>query len=295
MKRFSIAIVCMVSAAALPCMAAGTKADVIRLNNSGVQAISDKNLRLAADEFAAALKIEPENRLARQNLAIAQDTWGQQLKAKPEEALTHYHKALLLDFNDERFKKNADAAIKALGFDPNLFKDRVSIADNAAKGGDFTGAAAEYLVALALKDTPDIQRKLAEAYGHVEPFYRKAAAYENFQADTKFDNGSYVSMLEQQLKQNWTPSSDKVSRRAVLTFNIDALGHVTNVHIAHSSHQSSFDQEALQSVEKSGVLAPLPEAARGQLSLQTVFDYDAVTQNKSIASDVQSMGHEIAP
>jgi TonB family protein len=294
MKRFSIAIACLFSVSALPSFAAGNKAEVIRLNNSGVQAINDKNLQLAADEFAAALKLEPENRLARQNLAIAQDTWGQQLKAKPEEALTHYHKALLLDFNDESIKKDTDAAIKLLGLDPNQFKDRVSIADNAAKGGDFTGAAAEYLVALALKDTPDIQKKLAEAYGHVEPFYRKATAYENFQADTKFDNGTYVTMLDQKLKQSWTPATDSISRRAVLSFNIDATGHITNLHIAHSSHQSSFDEEAKQSFEKIGVLAPLPEAARGELSVQAVFDYDAESKNKNITSDVQSIGHEIA-
>jgi TonB family protein len=293
MKRFSIAIACLISVAALPSIAAGNKAEVIRLNNSGVQAINDKNLQLAADEFAAALKLEPENRLARENLAIAQDTWGQQLKAKPEEALTHYHKALLLDFNQERFKKNTDAAIKLLGLDPNQFKDRVRIADNAAKGGDFTGAAAEYLVALALKDTPDIQKKLADAYGHVEPFYRKATAYENFQADTKFDNGSYVSMLEQKLKESWAPPTEGVSRRAVITFNIDATGHISNVHVAHSSHQASFDEDARQIVEKIGALAPLPEAARGKLSLQTVFDYDAESKHKNVTSDVQSMGYEI--
>lgn len=85
-------------------------------------------------------------------------------------ALKEFHQAAYINQfldRDQRLKANIEGledAIRRLGKDPKNFGDRVELAEQAKKNGDFSGAVIEYGAALLIKDDPKIHRKLADAY-----------------------------------------------------------------------------------------------------------------------------------
>jgi TonB family protein len=84
-----------------------------------------------------------------------------QLK-EPKERLKLLHKALYYRPKDDSALKALEQGIKALNKDPESFSDRMALAEEARKSGDLHGAVVEYLIALRIKDEPEIHQKLEE-------------------------------------------------------------------------------------------------------------------------------------
>ncbi len=73
---------------------------------------------------------------------------------------------------------NTAALYRAMNKDPQKFKDRVELGDNALKSDDFEGAVIEYSAALKLKEHPGIHRKLGEAYSHLKQPEKSKGEYD---------------------------------------------------------------------------------------------------------------------
>src|SRR6185437_3930872 len=145
-------------------MACADSSQVIGLNNDGVKALNSSNYQLAIQKFEAALKLDPNYKLARDNLAIAHNNYGLQLRNTPAEALKQFHQALYLNMSNATTMQNVDGIIKMMGKDPHSFADRVALGDQARLAADFVGAIIEYSAALKLKDDAKIHVKLGDVY-----------------------------------------------------------------------------------------------------------------------------------
>ncbi|MBS2002919.1 MAG: tetratricopeptide repeat protein, partial [Cyanobacteria bacterium SZAS LIN-5] len=145
-------------------MAWADSSQVIGLNNDGVKALNSNNYQLAIQKFEAALKLDPNYKLARDNLAIAHNNYGLQLRNNPAEALKQFHQALYLNQTNVTTMQNVEGIIRMMGKDPKSFADRVALGDQARLAADFVGAIIEYSAALKLKDDPKIHVKLGDVY-----------------------------------------------------------------------------------------------------------------------------------
>lgn len=79
--------------------------------------------------------------------------------ADPMESVYLFHKSLYVQHIDA-VVTNLNIAIRNLGADPANFADRVGLADEAFRNGDFIGAKIEYEAALAIKDDAEVRRRL---------------------------------------------------------------------------------------------------------------------------------------
>lgn len=145
-------------------MAWADSSQVIGLNNDGVKALNASNYPLAIQKFEAALKLDPNYKLARDNLAIAHNNYGLGLRANPAEALKQFHQALYLNQTNATTMQNVEGIIRMMGKNPQSFADRVALGDQARLGADFVGAIIEYQAALRIKDDAKIHIKLGDVY-----------------------------------------------------------------------------------------------------------------------------------
>lgn len=131
------------------CQAAlADQSQIIGLNNEGVKALNAGNFALAVEKFEAALKLDPNYKLARDNLAIAHNNYGLQLRNSPKDALKQFHLAWYLNPGNATTIQNVDGIISIMGLNPRFFKDRVDLGDQARLSADFIGASIEYGEAL---------------------------------------------------------------------------------------------------------------------------------------------------
>jgi tetratricopeptide (TPR) repeat protein len=126
---------------------------VIGENNQGVKFLNREEHQLAIDKFKQAIKLDPNYSLARENLVIAHNQFGLKLmKTDPKKALVQFHQVAYLNPNFPSIEINLDAAIKAIGKNPDSFYDRETLAKTAKADGDLRGAFVEYKYALKLMD-----------------------------------------------------------------------------------------------------------------------------------------------
>lgn len=168
-----------------------TAKEVITLNNEGVKALNRKDWQIAVDDFNAALKLEPDYRLAKDNLVIAYRMHGLDLREqnKLPEALAEFHQAAFLaDWPDVRLY--IDQTIEKLGKKPNGFVDRLELADRASANGDYVGAIVEYRVALKLKNDAQARKRMADAYDKIGDKDKAAVEYETARKLEQEEKGS---------------------------------------------------------------------------------------------------------
>jgi len=143
-----------------------------QLNNQAVGAMNAHKWRNAIARLNEALKLNPTYSHSRENLIMSHNQYGSELEEqhKYREALSEYHQALNLG-PSKRFdatRTNAETlnhvnnAIRLLGKNPNDFRDRVALGDQARAANDLAGALAEYQAALELKNDPVIHTKIAD-------------------------------------------------------------------------------------------------------------------------------------
>ncbi|MGZ3798371.1 MAG: energy transducer TonB, partial [Pseudobdellovibrionaceae bacterium] len=77
----------------------------------------------------------------------------------------------------------------------------------------------------------------------------------------KLQHDSYLASLDQQIKQNWFLPQwlSKKPFRAQVRLKIDEKGHILSREITLSSGNSSYDELALETIDKSAPFAPPPE------------------------------------
>lgn len=90
-------------------------------------------------------------------------------------------------------------------------------------------------------------------------------------AQVDVDFGPYMELLQQKIRSNWAPSSDKMYRRTVLTFKTDAEGVISNIRLKERSGNDSIDQEAMSAIWKASPLPPLPEGCPPDVDIHYTF------------------------
>lgn len=139
-------------------------AQIIQLNNEGVNALNSGNYQLAMSKFEQALRLDPSYDRARDNLAIAHNNYGLALKNTPKEALKQFHIALYIKPSSSTTLQNIEGIIRMLGKNPQSFKDRVELADQERLSGDFIGALIEYGEAVKIEEDPKLRIKMGDIY-----------------------------------------------------------------------------------------------------------------------------------
>ncbi len=138
---------------------------LVKLNNDGVNLINQNQFLQAIKVLEQALAINPNYSKAKENLAIAYNNYGLTLSNKdPKGALKQFEQAAYLAPNVSQTVNNLNGIISSLGLNPNSFKDRVKLANDARMAGNFNGAIVEYLAALNIHDDRDIRIKLGDVY-----------------------------------------------------------------------------------------------------------------------------------
>lgn len=168
---FSLCIACQTQCLGME------SAEAIALNNEGVKAINDKDWPLAEGKFKAALKLEPNYKLAKWNLTIVHNMHAADLQTEHKyyEALRELHQT-----DDEWRDKSIADLICKMGKIPNHFADRVSIARTASETGDLQGAVIEYRAALELKNDPLTHKELGDVYTKLGEAEKATAEYKLF-------------------------------------------------------------------------------------------------------------------
>lgn len=123
-------------------------------NNRGVELGSKGLWADAIREHEEALNGDPYNKDFRRNLSSAHLQYGSRLMAKKKwyEAMHHFREALYADPNNLPAQNNLAACIKSLGKDPDDYKVRENMADEAETSGNFPVAIVEFRICVKMRD-----------------------------------------------------------------------------------------------------------------------------------------------
>ncbi|NJO78647.1 MAG: TonB family protein [Cyanobacteria bacterium RM1_2_2] len=73
--------------------------------------------------------------------------------------------------------------------------------------------------------------------------------------------GTYLSMLNQVVNQNWQRVAVAATRRTRIRFRVDRQGNLTELRLLQPSGDTAADEAAIQAVRASAPFAPLPQTA----------------------------------
>lgn len=88
------------------------------------------------------------------------------------------------------------------------------------------------------------------------------------------DFGRYMADLQRRIKRHWQPPKSPHSHITVLTFQVLSDGTVSNLRVEHTCGSATEDNAAVQAVEDSAPLPPLPQGAPASVDIEFTFTYD---------------------
>lgn len=288
LSRRSVLLGVLLLSLKCPALAADLN-EVIGLNNQAVKAMNESKLTTAITILETALSIDRTYSLARENLAIAHNTLALTL-TEPKEALKHFHTAQLLSPENEAIEENIDKAVKALGKNPKNYSDRLGLAGDAYREGDFIGAYAEYCAALKLgsdaliiKMKNDAAEKIAKKFLFVFPDFAveatkklnsaKPALTSVLETDKKSDD--YMREVSRKIKEAWKPPKSNVSSITVVVFKINSDGRAKKIALSKSSRNGALDRAALKAVAAASPFPKLVFQDQENIDVQYTFTHNA--------------------
>ncbi len=147
---------------------AGSK-EAIQLNNTAVTSLNKSDFDGAINALEKALSIDPTYSLARVNLAIAYNNKALgTATANPKQALAYFHYSMALNSANPTTRENINGMIKMLGKDPANPSDRLALADEANRSGDYRSAVIEYMESLTLKNDKAVGEKLRDSFNKLD-------------------------------------------------------------------------------------------------------------------------------
>ena len=139
----------------LPVPEAGSRADAVRLYNSGVALLLARNLRQAQQNFEAALALderlaEAHNNLAfvlrmqgRQNFTSSLEHYNRAIELKPDLAQAYMYRGVLFTQQGDRVRARQDLE-RLRRLDARLAADLERVVEGADEGQGRGGVAAQY-------------------------------------------------------------------------------------------------------------------------------------------------------
>lgn len=102
----------------------------------------------------------------------------------------------------------------------------------------------------------------------------------NISKNIAVDFTPYMQNLQKRIKSNWNSPKGKESKNVVLFFKINKDGSINNLKVQKSSGNQEVDNAALEAVNTSTPLDPLPEAYKGSsVPIEFKFDYNVFDKN----------------
>jgi TonB family protein len=83
----------------------------------------------------------------------------------------------------------------------------------------------------------------------------------------------YLSQVEDRIGKCWSPTQKDRSEHVTVTFKIEPMGNIKDVHVSSSSEVSTADEAAVQAVQQAAPFPPLPAAAKDPLNV--CFEFQA--------------------
>lgn len=257
--------------------ACATDAEAVSLNNEGVKSLHQNETETAIYKFKLALKKSPGYKLALENLAVAYNNTGIAEQKDERKSLRDFHMAAWFDPRNATTLENTKSVIKSLKKNPASFEDRVQLADDALKDGDFAGAIVEYRAALEIKEDAQIRKKMAEV--KIPDEWSMASLNPAFNQTVKtaakdVDFGPYMASLQRRIKRAWFPPKGDESRKITVLYKINTDGTIADLRIDHSSGVVAADEAALAAVKNAAPMDHLPDGSPAVVDIQFTFDYN---------------------
>ena len=116
---------------------------------------------------------------------------------------------------------------------------------------------------------PQMARSMASNQGPQSPVSIKGGA-------TGFQYGWYVEVITRKVRQNWYPSEAPTGTETDVVFTVNRDGSPSNVRIAKSSGNASYDSSAVRAVQRVDTFGPLP-AGYNQSTLIVTYTFSTST------------------
>lgn len=90
----------------------------------------------------------------------------------------------------------------------------------------------------------------------------------------------YMYRMQKNIKSNWNPPSQEVSRGVTILYTINRDGTLKKYKVLKSSGVKELDDAAVEALKKSFPFEPLPEGFGGKsVDVQFTFDYNVHKKN----------------
>jgi TonB family protein len=96
--------------------------------------------------------------------------------------------------------------------------------------------------------------------------------------------GAYMTDMQNRIKDSWKPPKEKVSKCAIVDYQIFRDGQLGPLKVAQSSGSASFDQAALATIEAMAPFPILPPGSCADAVVQFTFNYN-ILGKRSIAKN----------
>ena len=102
---------------------------------------------------------------------------------------------------------------------------------------------------------------------------------------------SYMTNIQKIIKSNWNPPKDTNNKQVIVIFRMMKNGTITATNIYKSSGNNENDKSAIEAVEKSSPLPPMPkEWKRNYADIKFTFDYNVFYGYKTnIQKDINDL------
>jgi TonB family protein len=105
---------------------------------------------------------------------------------------------------------------------------------------------------------------------------------ENVEHDVDF--GPYMASLKQRVRRYWNAPNAGNMQRVLLNFEVTRSGNISKVRVTCSSGDPTFDQSAVDAVQRAAPFGSLPTAYKGD-SIEIDFTFDANVFGDGVTTD----------
>ena len=164
-----------------------------------------------------------------------------------------------------------------MGKNPDSFKDRVELGDEAKRCGDTEGTVVEYQAALHLQKDSGVQKKLDDILQGISKGTIKTSVPQRLPGEHDiqgFEFEPYIKECNRRITAcGFDPKAINETKQVIVTCTIGRDGKVTNIHLDHTPAASGSDQEALKAVRKAAPFPPLPPGSPNSVDVQFTLEY----------------------